>query len=133
MQNKDDVMVSSQTNVASECCLPGPIDELYLRFVEAGFIEDKLPDTEGFLPSDVTSGHVYGTVGIRNRVNEIATAAFGRDRPYSDQHARNLMKEGNVLAKCELLARDIPKIAEPKLEARIQKIFRSKPRRNRKN
>ena len=126
-------MINSYSNVASNCCLSMSIDEYWTLFEEAGYSDHQLPDTEAWLPAEVTSGYVFGSVGIRNKVKEIATRAADRDVLYTSEHARKLMEEGYVLDKCNRLAPGIPKIAEQDLEKIIWELIRSKPRRNRKN
>jgi len=131
VQNKDFGMVNSYSNVASECCLPGPIDCIWELFERAGFPDDLLPDSEGWLKSEVTSGYVYGSVGIRNKIGELVAAKLGRNEPYSSQQARNFLDEGNVLAKCDELVAGVPKIAIPEIEKIAWKLVQSKSRRGR--
>jgi hypothetical protein len=123
--------MKTHTNVASNSCISGPVHLLWELFERADYSDDQLPDDRGRLPSSVTSGFVYGSVGIRDRVGEIAMAAADRDEPYSKQHARNLMKEGRVLSRCVDLVPGIPKISESELEQTIWKLVRSKDRRKR--
>ena len=122
-------MVNSYSNVASECRLVGPIDSLWELFESAGYPDDLLPDEDGWLKSEVTSGYIFGTVGIRNKIGELVAAKLGRDKPYSSQQARNLMKEGNVLARCDELVAGVPKIANPEIENIAWKLRLSKKRR----
>ncbi len=125
-------MVSSQTNVASKCRLHGRIEDLGQKFVDAGYPYGQIPDFYGWIDSAVFSGHVIGTVGIRDELGGFVALASERDAPYSGQQKRNFLRDGDVFAKCSYPVDGMPIIAKPELEEISWQIFRAKPRRNRK-
>jgi hypothetical protein len=125
-----DEMTQSETNVASNACIQGRIEELWILFESAGYSNSELPDPEGWLPTAVTSGHVYGQIAIRDQVNQIATEVTGRNRPYSDQQARNIARESGVWSRCRWLVDGIPIVEEPVLHQLVRTGVEKKKRRN---
>jgi hypothetical protein len=120
-------------NVASLAGLPGLVDQTYQRFKKAGFPYEWLPDDQGYMPVEATSGFVIGRIGIRDELGETVESLTNRDAPYSNQQRRNLVREGGVMEKCKWPVESTPFIAQPSLQAVATNLAASKNRRNRGN
>ncbi len=118
-------------NVASNQGIKGPVDQIYLRFMEAGFPDEHLPDEMGWMPAAVFPGQILGQRAIAVALTNHLEQAIGRERRYSRAQRWNLMNEGRVLDNCEYPVQSIPAICTTSLRAISCELLATKRRRGR--
>lgn len=129
VQNCGEAMIDEEFNVASNCCLPGRVDEFWTRFAEAGYADEDLPEVDGWMRTEVFSGYVVGRIAIRDQFGDLLFALTERNGPYCNQQKRNFLQEGKVLEHCEWPVMSVPMISEPMLAAIAEETVLLKPRR----
>ena len=89
------------------------------------------PDYAGNMPRERFPEQIVGQVAIRDSLAALTAAAIGREKPYSNRHATNLMRDARVLEHCNWLVQSIPAIHKTSLQAIAGRLVTAKARRNR--
>jgi hypothetical protein len=118
-------------NVASASGLAGPIDQMYVRFEQAGFPEHYLPDDAGWMPRSAFPDQIVGRIAIRDALGQFVGDLTGREVSYSRAQKCNLMREGRVLERCAWPVQSLCAINVGSLQAIAAGLVHDKERRNR--
>lgn len=128
-KHRQQINISSFANLGLS---PSEYAPLYAEAKDDGAWFGPVPNTEGWIPKDVYSGHVVGRVGIRDELNGMLVALTDRDAPYTNRHMTSLMREGRVLAQSDFNVRSIPSVPEGRLGTIAMTLTSDGPRRRRK-
>lgn len=118
-------------NVASHAGLSGSVSETYVRFKEAGFSHNLLPNDEGWMPKEAFPDQEVGRIWIRDELGRLVVNLTGREASYSKAQLCNFMRQGRVLEHCDWRVNSVPTIYTSSLSAIAGALVQAKARRNR--